>query len=88
MVPTSNSTSVWETLRTETLATLQMPTKKISQQGDATAKRAEQDAFVEIYKAQIRTFVQREVNLDRNVKRVYGLIFGEYCTNGMQNKLK
>ena len=77
-----------ETLRTEKLATLQMPTKKISQQEDATAKLAEQDAYDEIYKAQIRTFVQREVDLDRNVKRVYGLIFGEYCTNGMQIKLK
>ena len=38
------------------------------------------DADVEIYKEEINQFVQRKMNLQRNMEKTYGLVWGQCST--------
>ena len=41
---------------------------------------ASDDVDLEIYKEEIKEFVQRKMNLHRNMEKTYGLVWGQYST--------
>ncbi len=42
---------------------------------------------LEIYKEEVKQFVQRKMNLRRNMEKSYGLVWGQ-CSNGLQTYIK
>ena len=45
------------------------------------------EADVDIYKEDIKQFVQRKINLRRNLEKCYGLVWGQ-CSGGLQTYLR
>ena len=67
---------------TKSFNELHKPIKPETSEGDEL-----DEVDLEIYKEEVKQFVQRKMNLRRNIEKSFGLVWGQ-CSNGLQTYIK
>ena len=77
-----------EALRTEMMITLTPPTRTISTKTSEEEKKLEQQGLDMLYQAELEGYVKRQHQLEENAGKAYALLFNDYCSLPMQNKVE
>ena len=84
-----NGSDVAKSLRDETifdLATIK-PKRSVSTKSDKEGE-VEQGGFDIEYQEELRRYLDRKDMLEENMKKAYTMIFTNYCTKGMQQRIE
>ena len=84
------STDLLKSLKDMQLVNLaaQEPTRKLSTNSNADMAKIEQDGFNIKYEAELKRFLDKQDNLTDGLIKAYALIFDEFCTKSMQQRIE
>jgi len=85
-----NGSDVAKSLRDNKLIDIvkMKPVRKVSNDTDDRVRAIEQDGYNINYQEELRRFLDRKDLLEENLKKAYTMIFSNYCTKTMQQRIE